>query len=302
MPGSFCCGEGNEGPASGGRAYLWCVRGDWCAYFALFFVYLSILTINVTTILFAIIPMYGGLDTLLGMVHIVCFQTIVIMVLISHMSASWSDPGLVRQEHTEKFMDEYRKELEVLQTNGATDLELRRFRRTFCKHCRVPKPKGAHHCSACNRCVREMDHHCPWINNCVGERNLKMFLLFLCYTALGTAYSVCMFALRVYSLYKGNAMRTRINPADRNFYFALVSSCVVAVIAALFFFFFVMCMCYDQYDALTTGVPGIESMSIHGDIPWKQSLAKGFRVMAQRGEPFTWRWFVPIAAVERKEE
>ena len=49
MPGKFCCGDGSEdGPAVGGRAYCWCVTGDWCAYICVPFIYWSLLAIDVT--------------------------------------------------------------------------------------------------------------------------------------------------------------------------------------------------------------------------------------------------------------
>ena len=54
--------------------------------------------------------------------------------------------------------------------------------------CNVFKPERCHHCSACNRCVLNMDHHCPWINNCVGFWNRKYFMLLLIYVLLTTYY------------------------------------------------------------------------------------------------------------------
>lgn len=57
-------------------------------------------------------------------------------------------------------------------------------RRRYCLICHIFKPERCHHCSACNRCVLNMDHHCPWLNNCIGFYNRKFFLLLLFYTVL----------------------------------------------------------------------------------------------------------------------
>ena len=60
-------------------------------------------------------------------------------------------------------------------------------KRRYCLICHIFKPERCHHCSACNRCVLNMDHHCPWINNCVGFYNRKFFILTLTYTVLTIA-------------------------------------------------------------------------------------------------------------------
>ena len=39
---------------------------------------------------------------------------------------------------------------------------------SYCVRCCVWRPPGAHHCSICQRCVRQFDHHCSIFGQCVG--------------------------------------------------------------------------------------------------------------------------------------
>lgn len=59
---------------------------------------------------------------------------------------------------------------------------------TDCRRCGKPRPRRAHHCSTCRRCILRMDHHCPWVGNCVGAQNHKFFLLFMIYTVIAGAF------------------------------------------------------------------------------------------------------------------
>ncbi|KHJ76831.1 DHHC zinc finger domain protein, partial [Oesophagostomum dentatum] len=54
----------------------------------------------------------------------------------------------------------------------------------YCFTCWVNKPKGAKHCSVCDRCVMDFDHHCPWLHQCITIRNLRTFLVFIACVAI----------------------------------------------------------------------------------------------------------------------
>ena len=82
----------------------------------------------------------------------------------SYWTASLSDPGSVPQFYGYDY-------------EGAKGIVKRRY----CLTCQCFKPDRCHHCSACNRCVLNMDHHCLWLNNCVGFWNRKAFMLVLIY-------------------------------------------------------------------------------------------------------------------------
>jgi hypothetical protein len=105
-----------------------------------------------------------------------------------------------------------------------------------------------------------------------------------------------MYLLRAYRIFSTRNPREKYTKEESHQILIILGSCVVAFIMAVFFFAFVMCMCYDQYEAFTTGVPGVDAMQTKGELPRVQSCRKGFLKMVIRNEPFSWRWFVPIAA------
>ena len=70
----------------------------------------------------------------------------------------------------------------------------------FCSACEATAPPRSWHCPTCRACILRRDHHCTFTGYCVGHYNLRHFLLFLAYLALGALYSTVLnviFILRV---------------------------------------------------------------------------------------------------------
>nr|XP_027201158.1 palmitoyltransferase ERF2-like [Dermatophagoides pteronyssinus] len=78
---------------------------------------------------------------------------------------------------------------------------------TYCKHCHLYRPLGAHHCHICRHCILRMDHHCPWINNCVGQYNQKYFLQFTSYAFIGCLYTIASIILSLIIIPPGIPIR-----------------------------------------------------------------------------------------------
>lgn len=86
-----------------------------------------------------------------------------VAVLVSFLYTSCKDPGVVRPEPGQSF-------LQLLRDVNPADL---------CPECKVIRTARSRHCPICNQCVERFDHHCPWVNNCVGIKNHNGFLVFL---------------------------------------------------------------------------------------------------------------------------
>ena len=73
---------------------------------------------------------------------------------------------------------------------------------TSCYECMSHVSLDTKHCWSCNKCVVHFDHHCKWLNHCVGERNYKIFVIFLSNTCalmgtqLGLSYYVLHYAFK----------------------------------------------------------------------------------------------------------
>ena len=112
--------------------------------------------------------------------------------------------------------------------------------------CNVFKPERCHHCSACNRCVLNMDHHCPWINNCIGFWNRKYFLLLLFYVMMISYFTIITMAYDFYSVvlwgFEAKYLATKDPKLGTNLMilFAFLMNSMVVVLITKFLKFHVM--------------------------------------------------------------
>lgn len=112
-------------------------------------------------------------------------------------------------------------------------------KRRYCLLCHIFKPERCHHCSACNRCVLNMDHHCPWINNCVGFYNRKFFMLMLIYvvlltTTLGIGSLFAAYNIIIQFIRNSNKIGTIDYIYDSIFLVAFIIDCIVIVMLGIF--------------------------------------------------------------------
>mmetsp|Transcript_12560 Transcript_12560/g.42464 ORF Transcript_12560/g.42464 Transcript_12560/m.42464 type:complete len:348 (-) Transcript_12560:46-1089(-) len=183
----------------------------------------------------AVVLPWLGLS-LLGLTHLLLFNALALVAGYSQFRAMTTDPGAVPR-HARPLPgddDEYDQVEDPMLGEGQG---AQRYKR-WCRRCRTYKPARAHHCSICGRCVVKMDHHCPWVNNCIGLGNHKLFILFLFYIFVISAYALVMCIMRFVSCV---GRHRSCGKASHNLLI------VFLVAEALLFGLFTMCMMCDQY-------------------------------------------------------
>lgn len=128
-----------------------------------------------------------GLSTAAGLAVAGIAGWIVLLILVSFVRASVSDPGEVPPAWREWDGDP----ATVPDAPGyAVGAAAAAAAERYCDSCKLFKPPRAHHCKRCERCVARMDHHCVWLMGCVGEGNWKFFFVFLVHIVAGLAVFV----------------------------------------------------------------------------------------------------------------
>lgn len=102
----------------------------------------------------------------------------IVISLVSHVRATFGDPGDLEVGNEDKFV----KYIEKVIQNGTSESALGPS--TFCYVCLSPRPPRSKHSRERDRCVRLFDHECPWVNNTVGLHTRKTSLLLVTSTAI----------------------------------------------------------------------------------------------------------------------
>nr|AHA84213.1 palmitoyltransferase [Phaseolus vulgaris] len=117
----------------------------------------------------------GGLDSLVALLVLILFHSLLVMLLWSYFSVVFTDPGSV-PPNWRPTIDEERREADPLvgtEFNNVQTDPNQRIR--YCRKCNQLKPPRCHHCSVCGRCVLKMDHPlCVGSQLCWGSK-LQVF-------------------------------------------------------------------------------------------------------------------------------
>ena len=108
-----------------------------------------------------------------------------------------SDAGVMTAANQPRLAAHYppsRVALAVAATGGAAA--------KFCITWQLVRPPRTHHCRECDRCVFKFDHHCGWMNNCIGYKNLRLFVLFICFRSILCGYGLLFIAALLTQLYR----------------------------------------------------------------------------------------------------
>ena len=175
-------------------------------------------TVVIWCVLAPLAPLWGSAIWF----HIILYNFIFAEAVTSHISCMITDPGCV--PYNARALD------------GASSEQ------RLCKKCNSFKPRHAHHCSICGRCIIFFDHFCPWVNNAIGIMNQKMFIQFIISVLLLCMFA-CVLIFTKFSICEGRvASKVQCLPISNNSSFLVF--CVLFI--ALIFGLFTLCMAIDQ--------------------------------------------------------
>jgi len=250
-------------------------RADGCGITCLMLTYASIFYADYVVVKVLIVPVLDG--SLTGSFIVIFFNLLVTLMVVAHLRAVLSDPGMVPVANLPVDLSDQ----DFNEKKGPNEW-------TLCVKCETYRPPRAHHCRVCRRCIRRMDHHCPWINNCVGEWNQKYFIQFLVYVGLTSLACV--------SLIITSWVLDPASPHLKSQELKVIHSILLSVISILYGLFVIAIMS-DQFGAICNDETPIESLQKgkigspdFGIRPQKKSTMALLRLVFGRGPVITWLW------------
>lgn len=116
--------------------------------------------------------------------------------LVSHVRATFRDPGIISRGTTQQFVDYIDRAIE----RGDSSIQL--LPSAYCFTCFVPRPPRSKHSRDLDACIRRFDHECPWVNNSVGLHTHQSLLSLVFFTAV-------LQAIFIYAVFRMLIFRAR---------------------------------------------------------------------------------------------
>jgi len=109
----------------------------------------------------------------------------------------------------------------------------------FCNTCHAFKPDRAYHCSQCNKCILRFDHHCPWTGHCIGNRNHKIFYVFLFWVVITLIFNIGSIAPFLKNYNQENNLKI-------SGWVTLIASCLTLISVGTLLLFQTFLICTNQ--------------------------------------------------------
>lgn len=281
------------------------LRRDPCGLICAIFTYCAIAYADYALTWWMVMPTFG--ESMWGALHIVFFNTLLLLTIVSHGRTMLTDPGIVPiskngtvrsgrpLNHSTSEDSDSGNEMMMLRhnTGGYVGEDW-----TVCTRCETFRPPRAHHCRVCRRCVRKMDHHCPWVNNCVGEFNQKFFLQFLMYVGMCSMYSFGVIILSW--IYHDDYGSTGAKgPNGQNVHHTKVLHTIFLSMESALFGMFVCAVSCDQLQAIFNDETAVEAVQRRGRREYKRSRRKTKFMMLREvcGYGGLISWFLPCSGI-----
>ncbi|XP_067938222.1 palmitoyltransferase ZDHHC3-A-like [Watersipora subatra] len=245
-------------------------RKDICGFICIGMTYAAVIYADYVVTLHMILGSLGENGSIWAPINTVIFNTLIFLLIISHIRAVTCDPGMVPLPSTPIDL----KLLHATQQKGGMDGW------TVCNKCRTYRPPRAHHCRICGRCIQKMDHHCPWVNNCVGEYNQKFFIMFLFYVGVASTYAIFMTIT-----YWLTHPEFSSNGHDKEK--KLMHTIILVVECALFLLFVIAIGC-DQVCAILSDATKIEQLIRKDGAQRKLTTTEACSEVFGKGHPAFW--------------